>query len=186
MKQDLRTVGLAVFAGGMTAGAADIISAIGGRAGKGGDGVAAGVLQYIASGLLGPMASQGGGLTVAAGLAVHFGLTIIMAALFVLAAERRPVLLETPWLAGLCYGALLYVCMFYFIVPHSLAPRWQTPKGFWSNLSAAMGHGFFVGVPIASAARYFMGAQNQARILRPASSARLARELWGKGGDQAA
>jgi len=186
MKQDLRRLGLAVFAGGMAAGAADIISAIGGRAGKGGDGVAAGILQYIASGLLGPMASQGGGLTVVAGLAVHFGLTIIMAALFVLAAERRPVLLESPWLAGLCYGALLYVCMFYFIVPHSLAPQWKTPKGFWSNLSAAMGHGFFVGLPIASAARYFMGAQNQARIFRPASSARLARELWGKGGDQAA
>ena len=50
MKQDLRKLGLAVFAGGMAAGAADIISAIGGRAGKGGDSVAAGILQYIASG----------------------------------------------------------------------------------------------------------------------------------------
>ena len=186
MKRDLRQLGLAILVGGMAAGAADIISAIGGRAGSKGDGVAGLVLQYIASGLLGPMAVQGGGLTVAAGLAVHFGLTIIMAALFVLAARRRPVLLESPWLAGLCYGALLYVAMFYLIVPHSLAPQWKTPKGFWANLSAAMSHGFFVGLPIASAAQYFLGARNEVRILGPASSARLARELWGKGGDQAA
>jgi len=186
MKRDLRKLGLAVLVGGMAAGAADIISAIGGRAGSKGDGVAGLVLQYIASGLLGPTAVQGGGLTVAAGLAVHFGLTIVMAALFVLAARRRPELLRSPWLAGLCYGALLYVAMFYLIVPHSLAPQWKTPKGFWANLSAAMSHGFFVGVPIASAARYFLGAGSEARTFRPISSARLARELWGKGGDQAA
>ena len=186
MKRDLRQLGLAILVGGMAAGAADIISAIGGRAGSKGDGVAGLVLQYIASGLLGPIAAQGGGLTVAAGLAVHFGLTIIMAALFVLAARRRPELLRSPWLAGMCYGALLYVAMFYLIVPHSLAPQWKTPKGFWANLSAAMSHGFFVGLPIASAAQYFLGARNEARIFRPVSGARLARELWGKGGDQAA
>jgi hypothetical protein len=184
MKMNLRNLALAILAGGMAAGAADIISAIGGRAGGKGDGVAALVLQYVASGLLGQTAFQGGGLTVAAGLMVHFGLTIIMAALFVLAARRRPELLRSPWLAGMCYGALLYVVMFYLIVPHSLAPQWKTPKGFWANLSAAMSHGFFVGVPIASVARYFLGTQSEAQVFRPLSTARLIRE--GSGGSQAA
>ena len=184
MKEELRKLGLAVLVGGMAAGAADIISAIGGRAGRGGDGVAGSVLQFVASGLLGPMALKGGGLMVAAGLMVHFGLTTIMAALFVLAAWRRPGLLRSPWLAGMCYGALLSVAMFYVIVPHSLVPQWKTPNGFWANLSAAMAHGFFVGVPIASAARYFLGARQKAPIFRPIANARLARE--GSGGGQAA
>jgi hypothetical protein len=93
-------------------------------------------------------------------LAVHFGLTTIMAALFVLAAQRWTVLLQKPWPAGLIYGALLYGTMFYVIVPHLTAAQgWKTPQGFWSNLGAAMGHGFFVGVPIASVARHFLGQE---------------------------
>ena len=59
---------------------------------------------------------------------------------------------------GLIYGALIYVAMFYFIVPVlSAAQGWKTPQGFWRNLGAANGHGFFVGLPIACAARYFLG-----------------------------
>lgn len=161
MREDLRKLALAILAGGVAAGAADIISAIGGRAGRGGDGVAIGILKYIASGLLGQGALDGGGIMVAAGLLVHFGLTIIMAALFVVAALRWRSLLGSPWLAGLAYGALVYVAMFYVIVPHlSLAQQWNAPKTVFGNLSAAMGHGFFVGLPIASAARYFLGVQN--------------------------
>jgi hypothetical protein len=92
------------------------------------------------------------------GLAVHFGLTTIMAGLFVLAARRWMVLWQRPWAAGLIYGALLFGLMFYVIVPYlSAAQGWKTPQGFWRNLGAAMGHGFFVGVPIACVARHYLG-----------------------------
>jgi len=153
MKADMRASMQAVLLGGFAAGAADIISAIGGKGGK-----ALLVLQYIGSGLIGMRAVDGGWLTGAVGLAVHFGLTTIMAALFVLAARRWAVLWRNPWLAGFVYGALLYGAMFYVIVPYlSAAPRWKTPQGFWPNLSGAMAHGFFVGVPIACLARHFLG-----------------------------
>ena len=153
MKDDLRNSLRAILWGGAVAGAADIISAIGGRGGK-----ALMVLQYVGSGLIGKAAVNGGWLTGALGLGVHFGLTTIMAALFVLAARRWDLLWRNPWPVGLAYGALLYVAMFYFIVPVlSAAQGWKTPQGFWRNLGAANGHGFFVGVPIASAARYFLG-----------------------------
>ena len=153
MKADLKPSLQAILLGGFAAGAADIISAIGGRGGK-----ALMVLQYIGSGLIGNVAFDGGWLTGAVGLAVHFGLTTIMAALFVLAARRWAFLWRNPWLAGFVYGALLFGTMFYFIVPHlSSAPQWKTPEGFWRNLNGAMGHGFFVGLPIACAARHFLG-----------------------------
>jgi hypothetical protein len=155
MKDNWRNSLQAILLGGVAAGAADIISAFGTQKGR-----VLGVLQYIGSGLIGSSARDGGWATAAIGLAVHFGLTTIMAALFVLAARRWTVLLQKPWPAGLIYGALLYGAMFYVIVPHlSAAQGWKTPQGFWSNLSAAMGHGFFVGVPIASVARHFLGQQ---------------------------
>ena len=80
MKEDLRRALLAILWGGAAAGTADIISATGNSAGRGGTPLS--VLQYIGSGLLGAVAFQGGWLTGMAGLLVHFGLTTIMAALF--------------------------------------------------------------------------------------------------------
>ena len=153
MNDNVKTTLQAVLLGGFAAGTADIISAFGSQGGR-----VVGVLQYIASGLIGKPAFEGGGLTVGLGLFVHFGLTTLMATLFVLAARRWELLWRNPWPAGLIYGALLYVAMFYFIVPDlSAAQGWKTPQGFWRNLGAANGHGFFVGLPIACAARYFLG-----------------------------
>lgn len=144
----------AIAVGGGTAGLLDIISAISPRGRDPGA-----VLQYIASGLLGKTAFTGGQMTVAAGLVVHFGLTTIMAALFTTAALRFPILRRWPWIAGFCYGALVFFAMFYVIVPLSAAQGWKTPQGFLAIVNAAMGHGVFVGVPIAVAARHFLGEE---------------------------
>jgi uncharacterized membrane protein YagU involved in acid resistance len=137
------------------------------------------VLQYIGSGLIGNVAFDGGWLTGAAGLAVHFGLTTIMASLFVLTAQRWVVLRQRPWAAGLIYGALLFGTMFYVIVPYlSAAQGWKTPQGFWRNLSAALGHGFFVGVPIACVARHYLGQEQMLRTpLRMRSSVEAQRQV---------
>jgi uncharacterized membrane protein YagU involved in acid resistance len=158
MKGIIRKPLLAVLLGGAAAGTADIIAAVAGRASRGGEPIS--VLQGIASGLLGKLAFQGGWLTGAAGLAVHFGLTTIMAALFVLAAQRWAMLWQRPWLFGLCYGALIYFAMSYVIVPHSAIPAWKTPEGFWAPMSGILGHGFFVGVPIACVAQHFLGQRD--------------------------
>jgi len=158
MNEDLRKAALAVLAGGTAAGAADIISAVGGQKNP------LATLQYLASALVGKVAFDGGWLMGGLGLLVHFGLTTIMAGLFVLAARRWTPLLRQTWLMGLLYGAVLYGLMFYIIVPHTAVPVWKTPVGFLANLKGAMLHGFLVGVPIASAARYFLSEQAQARL----------------------
>lgn len=163
----------AILWGGAAAGAADIISAISNKANP------LGVLQYVGSGLIGKVAFDGGWATAAVGLAVHFGLTTIMAGLFVLAAQRWVVLRQRPWAAGLIYGALLFGTMFYVIVPHlSAAQGWKTPQGFWRNLSAAMGHGFFVGVPIACVAQHYLGQEQRFHSpLRMRSAASAERQI---------
>ena len=154
MKAETKASLQAILLGGFAAGTADIISALGNQGGR-----VVGVMQYIASGLIGKVAFDGGGLTVAFGFLVHFGLTTIMAALFVLAARRWEILWRNPWPVGLVYGALLFAAMNYVIVPHSAVAVWKHPSGFWGNINGAMGHGFFVAVPIACIARHFLGVQ---------------------------
>ena len=155
MKDDLKKAWLAVLVGGTAAGVLDIISAIGGRPDP------LNILQYIGSGLIGEVAFKGGWWTGAAGLAVHFGLTTLMAILFVLTARRWTILLKQTWLAGMVYGAVIYVAMFYFIVPVlTAATNWKTPQGFLANLKGAMLHGLLVGLPIAAAARHYLGQRN--------------------------
>jgi hypothetical protein len=156
MNENLKRAALAILAGGMAAGAIDIVSAGAGRAAKDWGQVLS-MLQFMATGLLGKAALTWNlGLMAATGLAAHFGLTLIMAALFVLAARRWDFLLRHTWAAGICYGVLIYLAMSRFIVPHSGVPVWKTPPGFWANVNPAMGHAFFVGLPIAAAARHFL------------------------------
>ena len=66
------------------------------------------MFHYVASGLIGMAAFGGGGWTGLLGIAVHFGLTTLMAAVFVLLAARKPRLAwrpeptavaPTPWAA---------------------------------------------------------------------------------------
>ena len=54
------------------------------------------VLQYIASGALGPAAFRGGAATAAAGLAFHFVIAFGAAAAYVAASRRWPLLLTRP------------------------------------------------------------------------------------------
>ena len=174
MKDEMSNSLQAILWGGMAAGVADILSAIGNQKGN-----VLGVLQYVGSGLIGKSAFEGGWMTAGVGLAVHLGLTTIMATLFVLAAQRWVVLRQRPWAAGLIYGALLFGAMFHVIVPYlSAAQNWNIPQGFWPNLRGAMGHGFFVGVPIACVARHFLDQEQHLRTpLRMRSTAEAERQI---------
>lgn len=161
MKDDLKNTLQAILWGGVAAGTVDMIAATASGVGRGRaplDG-----WRFVASGLIGKGALEGGWVTGVLGLLVHYGLTTIMAMLFVLAAKRRPELLRSSWVSGLLYGALIFAAMNYVIVPHSAVPVWKTPQGFWANLNGAMVHGLFVAVPIASIARHFLGQEQRFR-----------------------
>jgi uncharacterized membrane protein YagU involved in acid resistance len=110
------------------------------------------VLQSVASGLLGSDAYQGGAPTAVLGLVLHFCIALVAAAIYVLASQYLPVLVRRPVLAGAAYGVAIYVFMNWVVIPLS---RFG-PKPFPPLVVLVTGllvHMFFIGVPIAFAAR---------------------------------
>jgi hypothetical protein len=137
----------AILAGGLTAGLLDIVFAIVSNGAKGVP--APTVLQAIASGLAGPSAYRGGAGAAAAGALLHFAMALLMAAVFVAAARRLPILIRHTLAAGLLYGLALYLLMHLAVVPLSRFPGGSLPLDLW-GLAA---HLFLVGLPIAFANR---------------------------------
>ena len=106
-----------------------------------------GVLQSIASGLLGSSAFEGGISTALLGLALHFLIAFLMALAYVLAATRMPLLTSRPWLMGAAYGVVLYAVMNFVVVP--LSAIGFRPPSFWGSVRALLPHVIFVGPAIA-------------------------------------
>lgn len=142
---------LTIILAGLVAGALDIVAAFASYVSHGA--TVQGILKYIASGLLGASAMQGGIAIVWLGLLCHFALTTAMAAIYVLPAVKYRALVTQPWLWGTVYGVLTWVAMVYIVVPMSAVPGWKLPEG-WNIVSGLMSHIFYVGVPIAHIGRY--------------------------------
>jgi uncharacterized membrane protein YagU involved in acid resistance len=164
----------AVLIGGVVAGASDITYAF----------VVYGPLSYqmtpvqilhsVAAGWVGhDVADAGGAMMAALGLATHFMMTIVMAAVFVFGARRLPALKGNPVTSGLVYGLGLYVVMTYVVVPLSAAHPSQhfaanlqeimsrlqvsfssvRPRDRWQLLGTLFTHTVFVGLPISLVSR---------------------------------
>jgi uncharacterized membrane protein YagU involved in acid resistance len=135
-----------VLAGGLLAGALDIIYACLFWAVKAGVPPTR-IFQSVAAGLLGEASFAGGAATAALGLLLHFLIACSMAATYYFAARRWPLLARRPVPAGIVYGLLLYVVMNLVVVPLSAAgPGSNDPV--WIALTVAV-HALFVGLPIA-------------------------------------
>ena len=80
------------------------------------------ILQTVASGLLGKAAYDGGWPVAALGLALHYGIVIVAAALFFAVARRRALLRDEPVTAGLIYGVAIYAFMNFAVLPMSAYP----------------------------------------------------------------
>ncbi|MBW8877940.1 MAG: hypothetical protein JF614_23505 [Acidobacteria bacterium] len=140
----------AILVGGSIAGALDITYAIVFSAFRGVPPVR--ILQSVASGLLGAAAYDGGLPTAALGLLLHFFIAFSAAAIFYLASRWFPLLIRQAVLSGVLYGAGIYAVMNLVVVPLSAFPR----KLSFPPLVLATGlfvHMFFIGLPIALAAR---------------------------------
>jgi uncharacterized membrane protein YagU involved in acid resistance len=75
------------------------------------------VLQSVASGWLDKASYQGGWATAALGLVTHFGIVIVMAAVYALASLRLPILRQRPLIMGALYGVALYGVMYGIVLP---------------------------------------------------------------------
>jgi uncharacterized membrane protein YagU involved in acid resistance len=110
------------------------------------------LLQFIASGLLGPAAFAGGLGTALLGLLLHVMFSLVVAALFILAAMRLPVLRRHLVLGGLLYGVVVYFVMNLVVTPLSAAPP---AEGITAPVIVAgiIGHALTIGLPLAFIAR---------------------------------
>lgn len=110
------------------------------------------LLQSVASGLAGRQAYAGGVTMAALGLGLHFFIALSMATAYVLAARSVPVLVRRPIVCGAAYGVLLYAFMNLVVIPLSRVPP-RTSFPLVVLVSGLLVHMFFIGVPIALAAR---------------------------------
>jgi uncharacterized membrane protein YagU involved in acid resistance len=102
------------------------------------------ILRFIASGLLGaPLPHET--WVYALGLGLQWLMSIIIAAIFVIAATRVPALLRRWIAAGIAYGIVVYFVMTFVVVPLSRAKSGHPSlSSFIENLLAMMLFGLIV------------------------------------------
>src|SRR3954451_606130 len=98
MRRGLRAIAIT----GLIVGAMDITSAFIIAIWRGS--TATRLLQFVASGLLGPKAFQGGIATATLGLALHFLIAFGLVSVFYLASRRFSLLSRWPVPSGIIYG----------------------------------------------------------------------------------
>jgi hypothetical protein len=85
------------------------------------------VLRFIAGGLLGRPALAGGTGAALLGLVLQWAMSLIIAAVYVLASRWLPIL-RRRWIAGgLAYGVVIFFVMNYIVLPLS---AWGKGPGF--------------------------------------------------------
>jgi hypothetical protein len=126
------------------------------------------IAQHVASGLLGPASFDGGGVTIALGVVLHFTVAICIAATFWLVSQRIAALSTHPVLGGLGFGAAAYFVMGHVVVPLSRA---SSARGFsWPVFAnGVIGHAVLIGLPIALWAARSIG-RARAPAGRPATA----------------
>ena len=148
-------IAVAIVAGGLIAGSANLIYAV---VAFGLGGVPAiRLLQGIASGLFGEAAFHGGVPAAVCGAVLHFAISLALAAVYVGASLRFPALLRQPMLCGALYGVAAFVLMHYIVVPLSAAVPLEIDSAravsTWAlNKAGILVHAFLVGAPIAAIA----------------------------------
>ena len=77
------------------------------------------VFQTIAVGVLGKASYDGGGAAAALGAALHLFMATMFVLIYTLVAQRKPGLLDKPFLLGPAYGVVLYIVMNFVVMPLS-------------------------------------------------------------------
>lgn len=122
----------------------------------------AAVPHAIASGWLGARAIHGGASFAILGVALHFLIALVVAAVYYLLSRAIKLLNHQPILSGTVYGLAVFVVMQDVVVPLSAKPRSQ-PSTAWLIVDLAS-HVLLVGITIAVITRRFA---RRAGVLRP-------------------
>ena len=104
-------------------------------------------LQYVASGIMGEAAYEGGLTTALLGLILEFVMTIIIAGIFVFSADRIPLLRKNVIVGSLLYGFGVFVVMNFVVVPLSAAAV-LPPPAMWLLIEIILEHILLIGLPL--------------------------------------
>ncbi len=111
------------------------------------------VLHSVASGWLGSGAFTSGLLGGAIGLASHYAILIIGAAIYFAVSARVPVLRSQAVACGALFGVLVYLFMNFVVLPISAFP-YKPSYPPLKLLEGFASHAMFVGIPIALCIRW--------------------------------
>lgn len=104
------------------------------------------ILHFIAGGVLGKAALEGGAAVVLFGLVLQWIMSLIIAAIYVVPSRRLPILRRRWVVCGLAYGVIVFLVMNYAVVPLSAWARWPhfTTVQFAGNMLAMLLFGLIV------------------------------------------
>ena len=105
------------------------------------------VWQYIASGALGNAAFEGGIATALLGVFFHLIISFVIAGVFILSADRIPLLRRYAFVGALLYGFGVFIVMNLIVTPLSAAPPVPAPTLPWL-IEAIIEHVLIVGLPL--------------------------------------
>lgn len=116
------------------------------------------LLQAVAAGALGPRSAvEGGYKTAALGLAFHFLIALVAAAVFYVASRGLTFLVRHAVISGIVYGLCIYAVMNCVVLRlsaiHLTTWPWNFPKA--ALIGGLLIHMFGIGLPIALAVRKY-------------------------------
>lgn len=115
------------------------------------------VWQGVAAGLIGRDAAVAGGWgTASLGIALHFLIAFIVAAVYFAGTRVSGFLVRHSVTSGLFFGVMVHFVMQYVVVPLSAAPG-NTTFRWGPFLNGVVGHAFLVGLPVALIAKWSAG-----------------------------
>ena len=112
-----------------------------------------GSLQYVASGVMGDAAFTGGLATALLGVIIEFVMTIIIAGVFILSADRIPLLRRHVIIGSLLYGFGVFIVMNFIVLPLSAAPTLPAPP-MWLFIETILEHVLLIGLPLGLLVRW--------------------------------
>src|SRR6266403_5363121 len=143
----------AIFSGGLLAGIFDLTQAFIGFGLRGSTPYQ--ILQSVAGGIFGTRSREMGWTSAAIGLLCHFTIAFTAATVYYLASRKLRILVEHPVLCGLVYGELVFLFMYFVVIPLSAIgpPHFNIA----TYITGPIGHPLLVGLPIALCVRRFAG-----------------------------
>ncbi len=144
----------AIFCGGLLAGIFDLTQALIGFSLMGSTPFR--ILQRIAWGIFGPHSREMGWTSATVGLLCHFTVAFGAATVYYVASRKLRLLVQRPVLCGLIYGELVFLFMYFLVIP--LSAIHQATYNLATYITGPIGHPLLVGLPIALCVRRFSAA----------------------------